>query len=302
MVVYMGSLSLFPVLVKDPGSVADWRSLVYVIIGLQFFFTVLALAGIWKKDVPENYIGISTSTEKPKAKDYITLFKNNKALQMLIVAASTNKISLGVSGGLLVFFYAYVVGVPELQSVVTPLTLVFIIAATIFALIITRRLGRKKAFTYTSLAAAIFSVVAIFLVPIAPASTLLLILVMGIYAFNNATTDMNVIPMIGDAADYENYQSGRFIPGMIGTAFSLIDKVVSSLSSVISGGLLSILGFISLTETEASPALFWGILIAYFAFPALGHFASVWAMKYYPLDNEMMATMAQELESRKQEA
>ena len=41
------------------------------------------------------------------------------------------------------------------------------------------------------------------------------------------------IPMVADCADYETYRSGKFIPGIMGTLFSLVDKLVSSLASTV---------------------------------------------------------------------
>ena len=302
MIVFMVGLILFPQIVgeENAGDRSAWLTLIFVMVGLQLLLTTMALMGIWKRDIPENY-NIGTTQEKPNAKDYLALFKSNRALQMLIVAASTNKITLTIGQGLLVFFYAYVVKDLDLQSSVTPTTIIFMLIATFSVLAYTNKVGRKKSFTILSIGAFIWGLLAIFIVPIAPASFLLLVLVLGINSYFMGGTDLNVIPMIADAVDYENYNTGRFIPGMIGTAFSFIDKLVSSLGNVISGALLSILGFVSLTETEPSPMLFWGILIAYFAFPALGHLASVIAMKWYPIDNEFMETMRIELEERRQQ-
>jgi Na+/melibiose symporter-like transporter len=301
MIVYMAGLVLYPIIVNDPSDPASWRTLVLVMVALQVVLTIMALAGIWKKDIPENYKTIATNDEKPQVKDYISLFKGNKALQMLVVAASTNKIAMSTGQGLLVFFYAYVVQNPDMQSSVTPTGIVFMLLATIFTLIYTNKVGRKRAFTVLSFLAMVWGFLAILIVPISPSSFLLLVLVLGINGFFMGGTDLNVIPMIADASDYETYNNGRFIPGMIGTAFSFIDKVVSSFGSLISGGLLTILGFVSLTATEPTPALFWGILIVYFAFPALGHLASVIAMKFYPLDNDTMNIMADELDKRRKE-
>ena len=302
MIVFVIALTIFPSFMgadnefaADP---ASWQKLAIVMIVVQVVLTTAALAGIWKKDVPENY-EIGTVMDKPKAKDYINLFKNNKALQMLIVAASTNKIAQNIGGGLLVFFYAYVVLDPGMQGVITPTSIIFMLLATVFALIYTNKVGRKKSFARISFAAMIYGVLAVFLTLIAPSNALLLIGVLGIYVFFQGSTDLNVIPMIGDAADYENYINGRFIPGMIGTSFSMIDKIVSSLSTTLVGVLLSILGYVSITETAPTPLLFWGILITYFTMPALGHLASVIAMKYYPLNNEFMEKMHKELEERK---
>jgi|LGOV01.1.fsa_nt_gb Na+/melibiose symporter-like transporter len=302
MVVFVTALTIFPRFMgadnefaADP---ASWQKLALVMVIIQAILTLAAVSGIWKKDVPENY-EIGTVMEKPKAKDYIDLFKNNKALQMLIVAASTNKIAYSMSGGMIVFFYAYVALNPALQGVVTPTSIIFMLLATITALIYTNKVGRKKSFKNLSFLAMVYSFLAIALIAIESSSSIWLILVLGIYVFFQGSTDLNVIPMIGDAADYENYQRGRFIPGMIGTSFSLIDKIVSSLSTTFVGLLLTILGYVSITETEPTPMLFWGILIVYFGVPALGHLASVIAMKYYPIDNELMNKMHVELQARR---
>jgi Na+/melibiose symporter-like transporter len=300
MIVFMTGMILYPILVPEgfTNLAENWQKLAFVMVGLQVFFTILSLAGIWKKDVPENYLTVATSTEKPKVSDYIEMFKNNKALQMLVVAASTNKVTLTIGQGLVVFFYAYVVLNPSMQSTVTPTTIVFMLIATFSVLAYTHKRGRKTSFTHLSWGAFAWGFIAIGLVALAPSNFIMLVFVLGINSFFMGGTDLNVIPMIGDAADYENYNTGKFIPGMIGTAFSFIDKLVSSLGSVISGVLLTVFGFVSLTETEPTPLLFWGILITYFAFPALGHLASVIAMKYYPLDNEMMEKMHLELDRR----
>ncbi len=61
--------------------------------------------------------------------------------------------------------------------------------------------------------------------------TILFIAFFGIgYGAYYATADMP-IPMVADCSDYETYRSGKYIPGIMGTLFSLVDKLVSSLSA-----------------------------------------------------------------------
>lgn len=302
MVVFITGLMLWPSMVEARGAdiAQNWFDLAVIMVGMQLFFTLIAVIGIWKKDVPENYM-IQTSDSKPSIKEYISLFKGNKALQMLVVAASTNKFAMTIGQGLLVMFYFYVVGDSDMQTKVTPTGIIFMLLATFTVLVYTNKVGRKKAFRNTSFAAMIWGVVAIFIVAVQPSSFIVLVLVLGVNAYLVGGTDLNVIPMIADATDYENYKTGRFIPGMIGTSFSFIDKVISSFGSLFLGLLLTGLGYVSFEETPANPTLFWGILIAYFLFPALGHLASVIAMKHYPLDNETMSKMSIELEKRRSE-
>ena len=35
-----------------------------------------------------------------------------------------------------------------------------------------------------------------------------------------------VIPMTADCADYEVYRTGRYVPGLMGTLFSFVDKII----------------------------------------------------------------------------
>ena len=52
-----------------------------------------------------------------------------------------------------------------------------------------------------------------------------------------------VIPMTADCADYEVYRSGRYVPGLMGTLFSFVDKLISSLAPLIAGLLFAMVGF-----------------------------------------------------------
>ena len=44
-----------------------------------------------------------------------------------------------------------------------------------------------------------------------------------------------VIPMTADCADYEVYRTGKYVPGMMGTLFSLVDKLISSFAPLLTG-------------------------------------------------------------------
>ena len=52
------------------------------------------------------------------------------------------------------------------------------------------------------------------------------------YGAYNLCSEM-CIPMIADCTDYETYRSGRYVPGIMGTLFSLIDKLVSSFATLL---------------------------------------------------------------------
>jgi Na+/melibiose symporter-like transporter len=64
--------------------------------------------------------------------------------------------------------------------------------------------------------------------------------------------------MTADCADYETYRSGKYVPGLMGTLFSFIDKMVSSLAPLIASLLLAAIGFKEVmpdVDTPFSPQL-----------------------------------------------
>jgi Na+/melibiose symporter-like transporter len=85
---------------------------------------------------------------------------------------------------------------------------------------------------------------------------------------------------------------------MVGTAFSLIDKVISSFGTLIIGWVLTGIGFESITLTPQTDTMFWVVLAMYFGLPAFGHLCSIIAMKWYPLDKQAHQKMNEELAAR----
>ncbi|MFV0255677.1 MAG: MFS transporter, partial [Erysipelotrichaceae bacterium] len=70
MMLYMAYIPIlaqkFPDNMLDPGF---WDAIVKLVVAASVFSMILAVIGIWKKDVPENYRGFST--EKVKIRDFI---------------------------------------------------------------------------------------------------------------------------------------------------------------------------------------------------------------------------------------
>lgn len=290
-------------MIRGMGGVAvksAWRTVAMGIALIQLLYAILVVLSLRKKDVPAHFAHLA-SDHRPRFKEFIRIIGKNRALQMLVVAASTNKITRVMQQGLMVLFYFYVAGNQALQTTVTIATMPIMVVAQIAMIGVINRYGRKETFTFSSWCGLIFGLLAIWLVSMNPTSMVWLIVVL---AFNMIITagamDVNVISMIGDAADYEYYTNGQFIPGMIGTSFSFLDKVVSSFSTLIIGAILTGIGFVSITKTPASPTLFWTVLAMFFGLPALGHFFSIVAMRFYPLDRSTHQKMLTDLAEREQ--
>ncbi len=123
--------------------------------------------------------------------------------------------------------------------------------------------------------------------------TVFFVLFFGLgYGAYYATADMP-IPMVADCADYETYRSGKFIPGIMGTLFSLVDKLVSSLSATVVSVALLFIGVEDL-PTKATPyvdGMNWVVIVLFCLIPMIAWSLTIWAMKGYSLDGERIKTI-----------
>ena len=88
----------------------------------------------------------------------------------------------------------------------------------------------------------------------------------------------------------ETYISGKYIPGIMGTLFSLVDKLVSSLSATVVGVAVSFIGLDSLpTQYDSyTPGMNWVVIVLFCIIPMVAWAATLIAMKGYTLTGEKM--------------
>ena len=132
--------------------------------------------------------------------------------------------------------------------------------------------------------------------------TILFVLFFGIgYGAYYATADMS-IPMVADCSDYETYRSGKYIPGIVGTLFSLVDKLVSSLGSTIVGIAVAAIGISTLPDstTAYAPDMQTVVIVLFCVIPMLAWIITLWAMKGYTLTGEKMKEIQAVNNARKQ--
>ena len=100
-----------------------------------------------------------------------------------------------------------------------------------------------------------------------------------------------VIPMTADCADYEVYRSGKYLPGLMGTLFSFVDKIISSLAPMIASFVFAAIGFADRNPdkpTDASMELRLAVAFLAFGMIIIGLICNIVAMKFYPLTKEKM--------------
>jgi Na+/melibiose symporter-like transporter len=133
--------------------------------------------------------------------------------------------------------------------------------------------------------------------------TIAFILFFGIgYGAYYATADMP-IPMVADCSDYETWRSGKYVPGIMGTLFSLVDKLVSSLSATIVGIAVSVIGLQNLptAETPYAPGMNWVVIILFCVIPMVAWALTLICMKGYELTGPRMKEI-QAINAKRKEA
>lgn len=292
-----------------------FHSYTLITIAASGVMTLLAVIGIWQKDRIE-FFGTGKA-QKIKFSEYIDVIKHNRAIQMLVVAASTDKLAgKAMQNSILTtVLFGILIGNYELSGKLSMITLVPTILLGLFLMNLSRKTGMKKAVVTASWAGIVLSLALGLLIVLGDASKISLasvgfmtvayiVLSIARGGVNNVSSSL-VIPMISDCADYETYRSGRYVPGMMGTLFSFVDKLVSSLSDSIVMLYLAAIGYsTTLPQIGDAPTtelkVFWFIMFA--GLPVAGLIANIIAMKFYPLDKEKMAEIQETIAEIKEKA
>ena len=316
----MGAMQFFaPILAKNYeggyASAGFFRTLAPVGIVISILLTILAIIGIWEKDQPK-YFGIGgEKTEKIKVSEYIQIMKNNDPMQRLMVAGAGCKLALSIATNTTVLCMLYGCMMGNYDGLYLPMMVLGYVFSVPFFLLTVRtsqKKGQKASLMrYVSVALICYIGVLVLLLlwnPENPALnlalysmeggfhltinlyTVLFILFFGIgYGAYYATADMP-IPMVADCSDYETYRSGKYIPGIMGTLFSLVDKLVSSLSATVVGIAVSFVGLQSLpTQYDPyTPGMNWVVIVLFCIIPMVAWAATLIAMKGYTLTGAKM--------------
>ena len=303
--------------VADYANAQFYRVLTPIGITVSIILTILAVIGIWEKDQPK-YFGIGgTNQEKVKLSEYVEIIKNNDPMKRLMVAGAGCKLALSVATNTTVLCMLYGSMMGNYDGLYLPMMILGYVFSVPFFLLTVRTSQKKgqKASLLRYVTVALICYLGVFvlltmwqqgipgrnLTLISEGGlhinlyTVLFILFFGIgYGAYYSTADMP-IPMVADCSDYETYRSGKYIPGIMGTLFSLVDKLVSSLSATIVGIAVSLIGIESLptAETPYSSGMNAVVIILFCVIPMIAWIATLIAMKGYILTGEKMKQIQQ---------
>lgn len=311
--------------VADYSSADFYAFLTPIGIITSIVLTILAIIGIWEKDNPK-YFGLGgTAQEKTKISEYVEIIKNNKPMQRLMVAGAGCKLALSIATNTTVLCMLYGCMMGNYDGLYLPMMVLGYVFSVPFFLLTVRtsqKQGQKASLVkYVTVALACYVGVLILLLlwrhgnPVWNLSliegktitinlyTILFIAFFGVgYGAYYSTADMP-IPMVADCSDYETYRSGKYIPGIMGTLFSLVDKLVSSLSATVVGFAISIIGLENLptADTAYAVGMNWVVIVLFCIVPMVAWIATLIAMRGYDLTGSRMKEI-QEVNAKRKEA
>ena len=290
------------------GSEAFFDFIIPLAIVLSGVLTILSVIGIWEKDRPF-YFGVSHKEggQKVKLSQYVEILKGNRELRMLMLAGGSTKLAFSIATNASVACMLYASMMGNYNGLYLPLYIICYVASIPFFMLGVRtaqKKGQRRALSlYTRVALVCYVVVTLLLVIWQPGLetttlsfsnlNLYTIVFVLFYALGSgayyATADMP-IPMVADCSDYETYRSGQYIPGIIGTLFSLIDKLVSSLGSTVVGLAVLLIGIETLpdTTTPYMPGMKWVVIVLFCFLPMVSWLLTQYAMHRYSLTGERM--------------
>jgi len=302
------------------GSAAFFDLIIPLAIVLSFFLTILSIIGIWEKDRPE-YFGVGgEKKEKVKISEYIDIIKNNKDLRMLMLAGGSAKLAFSIASNTSVACMLYASMMGDYGGLYMPFYIItFVVSIPFFVLSVrtAQKKGQRRALAfYTRIALVFYAGVLVLLLfwnPSNPSTVLsfrnvnlytvlfVIFYSLGFGAYYS-TADMP-IPMVADCSDYETYRSGNYIPGIMGTLFSLVDKLVSSLAPTIVGIAVVAIGIETLPDvnTPYVSGMKAVVITLFCIIPMISWLVTQYAMHKYSLSAEKMAHI-QRVNAKRKEA
>lgn len=286
----------------------------------------IAFVSIAPKDIPV-FTTVSKKKQNVKFRDYFRILKKNRPLQMLIVSAATDKLAASCRiSAVSVVVFGIIVGNFQLNGGWSLYTTIFgLIMMTLGVGAIGGKLGLKKAMQVGSWGVVIFNTIAILLFIFADPKTLNLpgyvngygeafsgftLFTVGLFLLSIFGEGSQMIctsaipPMIADINDYEASQSGKYMPGMVATIYTFVDKIISAAAPALVGAAFVWIGFkekLPDVNTPYTTSLFVFGLFFYYGTSVFGSICNIVAMKYYELTPQRMNQVREQLDMLRRE-
>ncbi len=289
----------------------------WVTIGVSAVGLVTTCIGISEFDKPENFAGTTAKKEKLRLKDMVEVLRDNRPLQCYIASGASDKIAQQVASQSIINTMLGGIIIGDM-SISTTLSTVSIIPSILFAVVGAKYAGKhgnkKTIVTWTYMCIYVTCAMILFFVflhmggntrSISATLPLMAVYVVLTLALNGTkmcvTTGNNAF--MADVIDYELDRGGKYVPAVVSGVYSLIDKLVSSISALIATSAVALIGY---RETMPQPTdeltggIFWMTMVLMYGFPLLGWVVTLIAMRFCSLDKEEMVKVQKRIADKKE--
>lgn len=286
----------------------------WVVLGLGALGTVLTCIGISEYDKPEYFA--NTEKKEPLAlKDMLEVLAHNRPLQCYIASNASDKLAQQTNSQSIVstLFFGIIIGDMAMSTTLSTMSMLpSIFCAAIGAWYVGRKGSKKGIVNFTWLSMIISAVTLLFFIftdpsQIAVAGSASMFIFFALNLLQNGSnmciTTSNTSYM-ADCIDYELDRSGRYIPAVISGTYSLVDKLITSVSSVIATAAVAMIGYTTVLPQPgepSTPGIFWMGMALKFGMPIVGWVITLVAMKFCALGKDEMVEIQKRIAAKKAE-
>lgn len=274
---------------------------------------ILVSIGVSEYDKPEFYHGIKKQ-EPLKMKDMLEVLKGNKPLQAYIAAQASDKIAQQTASQAVIttMLFGIIIGDMSMATMLSVISMLPSIVFAVFGAKYAGNHGSKNAIvTWTKVCMVIAILMLVFFIVIDPNTisnfgVTMIVYVLFTLALNGAkmcvtTADTS---FMADIIDYELDRSGRYVPAVVSGTYSLIDKIISSLSALLATGAVALIGYTKSMPQPDEPLttpIFVVTMVIYFGLPLIGWAITLIAMRNCKLTKEEMVEVQKRIATKKAE-
>ena len=285
----------------------------WVCLGMGAIGTILVCIGISEFDKPEYFEGTSKTREPLKLKDMLDVLAHNRALQCYIASNASDKIAqqVGTQAVINTLLGGILIGNMGISTILTVISMVpSIIFAGFGARYVGKHGSKNGIVRWTCVSMVVAVITFLFFVVIdpkqigvmgSPAMIIYVLLTLAQNGSNMCITTANTSYM-ADTIDFELDRSGKYIPAVVTGTYSLIDKIITSLSAVIATGAVALVGYTTTMPQPGDPAttpIFWVTMAVKFGLPLIGWVITLIAMKVCPISKEEMIEVQKRIADKK---
>lgn len=266
-------------------------------------FAIVAVALFWITFISTRERVQPPANQKADLKKEIGLLIRNRPWVIMFIAGIFTLANVAIRGAVTLHYFKYYVQ-DDGSAWIGPfdVTTVFMTSGTL-ALIagvactswFTRFAGKRTLMIWLSLANAL-AMASFFFIPSTSLGLMLFINIVG--TFIVGPTPALVWAMFADVADYGEWKQGHRSTALVFSAAQFAQKLGLTIGGGLAGWMLAWFGFIANTDQSTQSLL--GIRLMFTLVPAAFAIASVVAIWFYPLHDDEVKQMEQELAARQE--